>query len=67
MYCCQPMVKVFKGNGESVSIQIPTFYLDTKVQGIVNERHAETIVTEICNPTFDKNIVVSPNVTHLPA
>ncbi len=32
------------------SIQIPTFYLDADVQGIIDEAHAETIAREIIIP-----------------
>ena len=41
-YCCSCRI----------TKQIPTFYLDANVQGIVNEEHAIQIATEIVCP-FD--------------
>lgn len=38
--------------------QIPTFFLDENVQGIVDENHAKEIAISIINPTNDPNVVV---------
>ena len=39
--------------------QVPTFFLDSNVQGIVDEKHAEQIANEIINPTQDENLRVT--------
>lgn len=43
------------GNGARVPVsrsrQIPTFYLDASVQGIVSEDHARTIALDVVDPT----------------
>ena len=43
--------------------QIPTFYLDREVQGIVNEKHAEAIACDIINPLRNENLKVSVSAT----
>jgi len=51
----------------SITRQIPTFYLNERVQGIMSERHAASIVRDILNPHGDSRLSVSPNVCKLPA
>lgn len=58
MYSINGTITVVR-NGFSVTTQIPTFYLDRNVQGIVNAKHAEAIAFDIVNPTHDENITVS--------
>jgi hypothetical protein len=36
--------------------------LDGDIQGIVSQEHAGRIVSDICNPTNDVNVVVHANV-----
>jgi len=38
---------------------VPTFYLSSDVQGIVDATHAETIAREVINPTKDVGITVA--------
>lgn len=64
MYCCIPTVTETTKKWSLVH-QVPMFYLNPRVQGIVSVKHAEGIVTGICNPSHNKNIVVSPNVTEV--
>lgn len=40
----------------SVTHQLPTFYLNSNVQGIVNEAHALKIALNIVNPTHRVDI-----------
>ena len=47
MYAIQVQRVIVYANGESVSIQLPTFFLDEDVQGIRNEEHAVSIVRKI--------------------
>jgi hypothetical protein len=37
-------------NGYTCSRQVPTFYLDSRVQGIVSVDHAEKIAREVIDP-----------------
>ena len=43
----------------TIMSQVPTFFLDSNVQGIVDEKHAEQIANEIINPTQDENLRVT--------
>ena len=43
----------------SVVTQVPTFFLDGNIQGIVSLEHADQIAQEIINPTGTENIRVS--------
>ncbi len=43
--------------------QIPTFYLNSNVQGIVDAEHAEQIAREVVNPTNKWDIEVHLYVT----
>ena len=38
--------------------QLPTFYLHENVQGIVDEKHAETIAREIINPFNNDDLIM---------
>jgi len=40
-----------KSKGWMNSRRLPTFYLDSAVQGILSKDHAKQIATEIVNPT----------------
>lgn len=65
MYCCQPQVTDTIDPYSSKTSQVPTFYLHPNVQGIVSVQHASNIVRDICNPTGDEDIAVTPNVTEV--
>lgn len=39
--------------------QIPTFFLDGKIQGILTASHAEHIAYDVINPLNDLNVRVS--------
>ena len=43
----------------TITKQIPFFYLDGEVQGILNEEHAKKIAKSILNPFDDDNSTVS--------
>jgi hypothetical protein len=43
--------------------QIPTFFLNGNIQGIVNAEHAAKIATGIVNPTGDESLEVHINAT----
>lgn len=43
--------------GWSTTYQIPTFYLDSNVQGITSAEHAERIAASIINPTCQKGVI----------
>ncbi len=49
-------------NGKTTH-QIPTFYLNSHVQGITDADHAHKIAMEVVNPTNDKSLAVSLYVT----
>lgn len=49
--------------GGTVSYQVPTFYLNSGVQGIVDAKHAETVALDVVNPTKDPSLTVSCYVT----
>lgn len=56
-YQVQGTVVRFAGKpGETVTIQLPTFYLHSDVQGILNVEQAEKVALSIVNPTSDPNI-----------
>lgn len=56
LYICSAMV-VRAGKWKE-SGQVPTFILDSRIQGIVDAAHAEIIATEIINPFRIKGITV---------
>jgi hypothetical protein len=45
-------------DGWKASTQVPTFYLDENVQGIISEEHAVKVATSIINPTADADLGV---------
>ena len=47
MYAIQATVRAATSGGGVVTRQVPTFYLDENVQGIVSEEHARQIAAEI--------------------
>jgi hypothetical protein len=42
--------------------QLPTFYLDDRVQGIVDDMHAKAIAEEIVDPFKLNNVTVNMHV-----
>lgn len=54
LYCVQGTVTIHSTDGAGVSFtkhkQIPTFFLDADVQGIVDKQHAEEIARDILDP-----------------
>lgn len=61
IYCAQPTINVTDRKG-TTTIQVPTFYLDSRVQGILDSQHAARIVADVCNPTKNHKIKVNSNV-----
>lgn len=59
MYVISATVKVKTEDGYSKIIQIPTFFLDENIQGIVDREHARKIAAQVINPTNDPNCTVS--------
>lgn len=49
-------------NGWNVLRQIPTFFLDEDIQGIVSAEHAKKIAEDIINTFKDEDIILSINV-----
>lgn len=45
--------------------QVPTFYLDERVQGIVSKDHAAQIARDIVNPYADKSMWVEVTAVKL--
>ena len=45
-----------------VSHQVPTFFLDENLQGIVDDEHAIQIAKAVINPTNDSGLVVHVSV-----
>ena len=62
IYVAAPVVNKHGRDGSCTTIQVPTFFLDSSVQGIVSEEHAAKIVSDICNPTNHPHIIVHANV-----
>lgn len=61
MYVVATCVKKLRSADEPynyTSYDVPTFFLNANVQGIVDEAHAQKIVEDIVNPTKDPLIVV---------
>jgi hypothetical protein len=46
-----------------VTRQLPTFYLDSNVQGIVDGEHATHIAFDILNPTNSQDFIVYTSIT----
>ncbi len=51
-----------KRDGWTTTHQVPTFYLDSAVQGILSKEHAKTIAADIVNPTKDGNLKIEVTV-----
>lgn len=62
MYKVVAQLEHSREDGWSRSVQIPTFFLDENVQGIVNEQHCLRIVCDMLNPFDDDNIVVHASI-----
>jgi hypothetical protein len=62
IYCIQATVTTKGKDGWNSCKTIPTFYLDSRVQGIVDETHAERIVKDILNPFNDDSIVINMTI-----
>jgi hypothetical protein len=62
MYSVQAMMSWATGKRYCRTVQIPTFYLDPKVQGIVSVEHAERIVQGMLNPMKKPHVTILPNV-----
>lgn len=56
IYVCSANVE--RAGTWNQSGQVPTFILDSRIQGIVDQAHAEMIATEIVNPFRIKGITV---------
>lgn len=52
-------------NKFSTTIQIPTFYLNGDLQGIVNKEHAESIAKSIIDASDDPNIEINVSVEEI--
>ena len=63
LYQAQPVVIMYLPKNKIRSSEIPIFYLDSHVQGIVNIEGAKQLVRDICNPFDDPNIEVNENVS----
>lgn len=52
-------------DGYSGSVQVPTFYLDSAIQGIVNAKHAADIAATIIDPLgiYELSIHAEPEIT----
>ena len=59
MWIIQATVTKQKYNGWRESTQLPTFFLDKDIQGIVDEKHAARIAEKLINPFCDETITVS--------
>jgi hypothetical protein len=55
MYQISGTVVHRRANG-NVTIQLPTFYLHSEVQGIVDAAGAEKVALDVVNPTNDPSI-----------
>lgn len=49
----------FVAEGWQTTRQVPTFYLNENVQGIISEEHAKRIARAIVNPFDNPDITVS--------
>lgn len=55
---CAKRLKSLDNPYDYTNFDVPTFFLNEDVQGIVDEAHARKIVEDIVNPTKDPLIVV---------
>ena len=66
LYCVQLTVSRLDGEGPyNRTVQVPTFYLDESVQGIVDEAHAMVIAREIVNPFNNPGIFVNGSAVRI--
>ena len=67
LYQIQGTVVESRPNGPfgklTVTHQIPTFYLNSEVQGIVDKTHAEKIAGDILNPAHLDSLQVNVTAT----
>lgn len=61
-YCITADIVKTEPNGSIRSVQVPTFFLLSPVQGIVSEEHAKQIAHDILNPLKDSTITVHLSV-----
>lgn len=64
MYAIQASVSIVV-DGWTRTRQLPTFYLDKNVQGIVDERHAKLIAEDILNPLKNNDLAVFISATYV--
>lgn len=64
MYAVTATITRQKGEWQSTR-QIPTFYLDPNVQGIVSDDHAARIVQDIINPYGDPDTAIAVKVVNV--
>ena len=64
VYCVQATVEYTDGRWRSV-LSVPTFYLNSNVQGIVDCEHARVMAKEVINPTNNPDITVNAHVTEI--
>ncbi len=58
---------VVKKDGKyTTTFQVPTFYLDSETQGIVDGDHAARIAESVINPTKDNRIIVNAYAHNMP-
>ena len=43
-------------NGETTTRQVPTFYLDPRTQGIVDDKHAASIALDVLSTFHDEKV-----------
>lgn len=48
-YQIQAVIKTESDKGEG-AVQIPTFYLNSEIQGIINIGHAKRVAKDVINP-----------------
>ena len=62
MYAVQATVETVRGVWTGMK-QIPTFYLDESVQGIVSEEHAQRVALDILRSAVPADIAMTFHVT----
>jgi hypothetical protein len=61
LYTIQATITYKRSDG-TITAQLPTFLLDSNIQGIKDANHAKFIAEEIINPTRNKNLKVEVSV-----
>jgi hypothetical protein len=56
---------VYSKNRRTTTKQIPTFYLNGDVQGVVDKKHAASIAMSIVDISDDPNVEVSVSVKEI--